>query len=313
MKARAASLLFLISVFTAVAGPSQSRAEDVPQGSASEHEPSITVVLTDDSVRVCSAVELWARDFVRVTLHDGAFEFISVHRIRVIRGSHEIDLTDRVLVDGKKVPSPDRLPADPVPPEIVRVPKAYEAPALRGRPLPWDRGFPIVQGGVLGALTDANRYSDGEEGVAIADFGYMGNVSTKTAVGGTFSLVGNQDYLRIALKPRVRRWMTRTTSIDFAVGAFTCVDDTTGDVDHSGIGFTGETSLNFGDFVSITSLIEVSNVDERVNWGSYLDSHVSSGTEFAWYLGIKAGGEPGVPASILAGLAAISLHELVEY
>jgi len=37
MKARAASLLILVSVVTAVAGPSQSRAGDVPQRSGGAH------------------------------------------------------------------------------------------------------------------------------------------------------------------------------------------------------------------------------------------------------------------------------------
>lgn len=318
MEVRATSLTFFVMWFALLGAalPSRSRAEGVPRGNASGHEHPISVVehpisvvTTDDSVRVCSAVELWAQDFVRVTRADGAVEFIPIHRIRVIRGPNETDFTDRVLIEGEKIPS-ERVRGEPIPPEVVRVPKDYKPPALRGRPLPWDQGFPIIQGGLLGALSDQNPYSDGEEGVAVADFGYLRNVSPKAAVGATFSLVGNQDYLRVGLKPRVRRWITRTTSLDFAVGAFTCVDDTTGDVDHTGVGFTGEASLNFGDFVSITNLVEFSNVDERVNRGPYLDTYVTSGTELAWYLGLKLGGEPGIPASILMGLSAIGLREL---
>ena len=280
---------------------------------------TLSIRTADDSVRIYSKVEPWPGDFVRASRSNGTVEFIPAHRIRRIH-SPSLDLTDRVLVEGLRVPFTERRSraassqlekSESCDPESVVVPENYRPPALRGRPLAWQAGFPLLQGGILACVKDHNAYG-GDEGVAITDVGYMRNIAPRSAIGGTISLVGNGDYLRIGVKPRVRHWMSRTTSVDFALGGFYCVDDTTGDIDHSGVGVVGEASVNFGDFVSITNLIEISNVDERVNWGPYLDPHYSSGTELMVYFGVKAGGEPGIPAAILTGLSAVVLPDMAK-
>jgi hypothetical protein len=125
-----------------------------------------------------------------------------------------------VLAEGKGVPEDRRGERNPsTHADSVVVPVTYKPPALRGRPLPWKRSFPIIQGGFLWSLTHPDPYGEAEV-LAVVDLGAMRNLSPRAAVGGTFSLSGSEDYLRIGFKPRLRRWLTRTTSADFALGPF---------------------------------------------------------------------------------------------
>jgi hypothetical protein len=174
--------------------------------------------------------------------------------------------------------------------------KKVGPPQFRGRPLPIKKGFPLIQAGVLGRLND--RGQEATEAFAM-DLGGMKNLSPRHALGMTLGLVADTDYTRIGLKPRYRRWLGRTFSLDVAPGIFLPIDAETGPNHHSP-GFVGELSLSAGDWVSLTGLVEVVEKERPV----YSDEiPAGSDTQTSYYLGAKAGGEAGIVTAILMGLA----------
>ena len=153
-------------------------------------------------------------------------------------------------------------------------------------------------------------------GLATAEWGYMHNMSTETSLGASFSLVGDSDYIRLGVKPRLRKWLTNTTSLDFGVGVYKSIEGDTEEPNfdddvHFGMGFVGEISVSFGDWVAITTLAEVSQVKD-VTFDDYLGRSVDTRTDTAVYFGVKVGGEHGIPTSILMGLVALGARDFAN-
>jgi len=90
--------------------------------------------------------------------------------------------------------------------------EADGAACFRGRSPPVCRSFWI---------TDASggfEYVNGRtERYVAADLGWMRRVSDRTAVGGTVGVGYNGEGF-VALRPRLRRWITPTIGLDVAVG-----------------------------------------------------------------------------------------------
>jgi hypothetical protein len=301
-----ASLTCLFLISTGVSIPAMS------QEKSSLSEPdSISIVRVDGSSSSYVTIQFVSGGFVRAAHGDGKVEFIPVHEVRSIQGPGGQDLTDRVLIEGKSIPGPPPRVAPPTAPSTSS--RSPGSPTLRGRPLPWKKGFPIIQGGLLFSVDGGDEDSGG---IATAEFGYMRNLSAEVSLGVTFSLVGDSDYIRLGLKPRFRKWVTNTTSLDFGAGLYTSIEKDLEEPDfdddvHWGAGFVAEVSLSLGDWVAITTLAEVSKVKD-VTFDDYLGRSVDTRTDMAMYFGLKAGGEPGIPASIFMGLVALAAREFAD-
>jgi hypothetical protein len=168
---------------------------------------------------------------------------------------------------------------------------------FRGRPLPTCTRFWIVESGIAARL---NRHSDGFGGgstdiLASLEFGFMRNRSPTTALGGTAFLgaadqiTGNTGVL-LGLKPRLRRWLGRTLSVDLAPGGFYVLS---GDANANTIGLTGHGGLNLGDWAALSAQVLVGKSP----------SHPSGSTELGLYLGGKLGSYPGAASGVAVPLA----------
>jgi hypothetical protein len=125
---------------------------------------------------------------------------------------------------------------------------------FRGRPYPERTRFHVLQAGVMGRV---DSHEEDEAGAVVTiDLGTMKNRSPKIALGGSVGIVADEDYVRLALKPRVRRWLSRDVSIDFAPGIFLPIDRNESSVEHGSIGFMGEASMVLGDWVTMTGQVE---------------------------------------------------------
>ena len=123
----------------------------------------------------------------------------------------------------------------------------------------------------------------------------MRNRSPATALGGTAFLAaadqitGNTGVL-LGLKPRVRRWIGRTLSVDLSPGGFYVLS---GDANANTIGLTGHGGLNFGDWAALSVQVLVGRSPAQAN-GS---------TEVGFYLGGKLGSYPGAASGVAVPLA----------
>ena len=227
----------------------------------------ITVVFGDGSEHRYARVEPWPNGYLRAFLTDGGVEYIPRAKVRAIRDEKE-DVTTRILDRGK---SAGQRPFG----------RTDGPPALRGRPLPLKKGFPLMQAGVL------HRMGDGSETAFTADLGGMRNVSPGHSLGITVGVM-TDSYTRITLKPRYRKWLGQTFALDLAPGIFVPWDSP----EHGSVGFEGELSLSAGDWVSVTGVIEVGKNQSTVPFSQ--GTSTSSDTDVSWYLGGKAGGELAV-------------------
>ncbi|HET9250554.1 MAG TPA: hypothetical protein VFP58_00385 [Candidatus Eisenbacteria bacterium] len=236
---------------------------------------SILVVLTTGSVLRYARVEPWPGGFVRAFRSDGTFEHLPSDDVRRI-GTEGNDWTEEVLERREAIGT---RPA--VRPVVV--------PKLRGRPLPAKKGFPLLQAGALGRLDD--HPNDETELVAAFDFGVMENRSPRRSRGVSLGVVTDGDYTRVSLKPRLRVWFGETLSLDVAAGPFLPIDSKDSPASHGPVGFVGDVSFTLGDWVSLTSLVEVVEAENPRNLYGAGTVSTGSETDVSYYLGAKAGGE----------------------
>ncbi|MCI0330504.1 MAG: hypothetical protein L0196_06070 [candidate division Zixibacteria bacterium] len=88
-----------------------------------------------------------------------------------------------------------------------------------------------------------------------ADFGWMVNVSRRSAVGASLFAGFPGTGVRVALKPRYRHWFGSTTSLDLSPGIFLHVQDDL--FLHKFPSFLGEVGLNFSNRLALTGRVEV--------------------------------------------------------
>jgi hypothetical protein len=298
------AVLTVAPVGTAAASPARI-VETVPE--------LITVITSDDSSSSYARVEPWPGGFVRAIRGNGDVRFLSDLDLRAIRGPGQDDVTDQVVV-GRKA-----IGAGPVP--VREAPRPKGPPRLRGRPSPFQKGFTLIQVGLLGRVDDAPR--EAPNTVLVLDVGRMRNLSPRHSVGGSVFLATDDEYARLGFRPRYRRWLTRTIGIDLAPGLFWSLDGNEFRSSHSPLGFVGEVSLSLGDWIALTGQMEVVGTERRyyapygsqypiegapetVPIGPLIGS--SSGTEVSWLLGARIGGEAAIPALFLSllGIAAMS-------
>ena len=258
----------------------------------------IVVTMTDGSVATFARVEPWPGGFARAIRGSGDVVFLPEAKIHRIDDSQGTDVTEKVLVQRKAV--------DEVPKETLASPKPPRTPKFRGRPSPEQRGFTLVQVGAVRQLGSTVDYEP--KSATVMDLGHMWNVSPRHSIGGSLSLATNETFTRVGWKPRYRRWISRTVSVDLAPGVFYSVPGD-GEPEFSPVGFVGESSLNFGDWVSVTSMVHVVGTTRRYydhGEGPAPSPSVPpkvtevSRTEGSAYLGVKAGGEAAIGATVVS-------------
>jgi hypothetical protein len=165
---------------------------------------------------------------------------------------------------------------------------------FRGQPLPECKSFWITEFGW------GIRVGSGFEGSYLtSEIGKMFNLKRNNhyALGAT-ALVGytpledrdrNIYEIRFGIKPRVRRWLNSTMSIDLSAGIILL---RRGEANLKNTSFTGHLGLNFKDWFILAAQLETS---------SYTDQK----SQLNWYLGLKTGSTFGIISTGLFGALAI--------
>ena len=262
----------------------------------------VTVTTTDGVTAEFSRVEPWPGGFIRAVRPNGEEAFLPASKIQRILDPQGDDVTQQVLDNRRTVK--ESLPR-------MTGPTVPRSPALRGRPSPEQRGFSLLQVGYLRQLGTIHPEQD--RAVLVADAGRLWNVDARHSLGGTVMLAASSEFTRIGVKPRYRRWLSRTVSLDLAPGVFFSVPGD-GNPEHAPIGFVGESSLTFGDWFAITGAVHVVGTKEfTYHYQEPTPSPpvpptvtVESGTRASAFVGAKVGGEAAVVGT-LAMLALIGL------
>ena len=286
--------------------PERSSSTSVDTVTTTSGRPTpITVTTTDGVTAEYSRVEHWPGGFVRAVRASGEVVYLSAARVRRIVDTEGDDVTKQVIDNRRAVNEGLSDAAGP------RVPRS---PALRGRPSPEQRGFTLLQVGYLRRLGPATP--DQGRTVLVADAGRMWNVDASHSLGGSLMLAASNEFTRVGVKPRYRRWLSRTVSVDLAPGVFFSVPGD-GNPEHAPVGFVGESSLTFGDWFAITGSVHVVGTTQYTyHYQEPTPSPpvpptrtVDSGTRATAFLGVKAGGEAAI-AGTVAAVALIGLMML---
>jgi hypothetical protein len=138
----------------------------------------------------------------------------------------------------------------------------------------------------------------GTESVAATlELGHMVNLSPRSALGASVFLRGGEPVGGIGFRPRYRRWLTSSLSLDVAPGIvfqtlssqFTLQSPT----------LSGQVGLNLGSGLALTGQVDV----VRNRLGTFANG---KSTDVAWYAGGSLGGGLGVAGMLgFLGLGAL--------
>lgn len=173
---------------------------------------------------------------------------------------------------------------------------------FRGRPLPACRSYWITEAGYGIRLSSVDQHTSSAPGGSILPsvaVGGMRNFGSRVAVGGTLE-TGLLGGLYVAVKPRVRYWVSRDAALDLSPGFLLARSDNMPR-------FAPEVSLMFQDRLGITAQSFVIPVTEY-------QASVSPVTRkrLTTYLGLRFGSKLGVAGAVadaatLLGLVAAYL------
>lgn len=255
---------------------------------------AITIQTIDDSVSTYVKVEPRS-GFVRGTRANGETEFLPTHRIRAIRGPGDLDLTKRVLVDGRKVSESDlaQLIRDQVvrePPEIKPWgPRQPRDLSFLARSYPDARWFVVFQYGMLATIDndDASRL--------VLDWGFMRNLGPHWALGvSVHHRLGEAGGTGVVL--RGRRWVSRSISVDLATGPFHPQTSSPYDPGGNIPGWIGQAHLNLG---AASVRLEVERWKDDYSKGYYPEASDKVETGTRWRMGGTLSHVPGLVALLI--------------
>jgi hypothetical protein len=165
---------------------------------------------------------------------------------------------------------------------LLALPRAAAAQlCFRGQPLPHCTRFFVTS---LGYSTRLNGGPGAQQHYLSGDVGMMTNQSERTAVGATLLAGALVDYdfqLRFGVKPRLRRWLGRRTSVELGAGPL--ITTGTG----TRIGLTSDLALNLADQLSLVTQWELLGNPNAPDLG--------------WYLGARLGAKPAVWSGLIVG------------
>lgn len=151
--------------------------------------------------------------------------------------------------------------------------------------------FAITEFGFSHRFVSDKRSPDSKRWLWTAEIGAMINNKAKSAWGAT--LLGSVDYdeFRWGLRPRYRRWVSRTTSLDVAPGIVLNGGDDNR-LRPRFPAFSGQVCLCFKDLVGLTVQMDITRGEKGK-------------TRTELYAGIRGGAEIGIVVILLLVVAAI--------
>jgi len=145
---------------------------------------------------------------------------------------------------------------------------------FRGHPKPACSGFTILE--LTGALrlNEKPGSTDGSTAFFYWSGGYLRNIGARSALGPGFKLTADSDGHRYGPVLRYRRWLSPTSSIDFAPGAFVAGKD-----NFVALRFpspTADVAVNYRDWVGLAVGVDAL----RPSTGA---------TQWQWHAGMRVG------------------------
>jgi len=197
--------LFLI---TLLAVPRAVPGVERPIVGEADGEGSIQVILTDGTILPARCVQPAPFNMVAVTAPgDSLPRYVPPVRIRAVLDSQGIDRTERVIESRRTL-------GVPFPRAVIEKPQ--RPPKVGPRAVA--KRFLVTETSYLGRIDTRDVRADDRGGEFAFDFGVMENVYDRTSVGySAFVGVGDSN-AHAGVRLRLRRWLTRTASIELAPG-----------------------------------------------------------------------------------------------
>jgi len=201
------NLLWLF-LLTPIAVPRAVPAVELPIVGEAAGEGSIQVILTDGTILPARCVQPAPFNMVAVTAPgDSLPRYLSPVRIRAVLDSHGVDRTQRVVGDRRTL-------GVPFPRAVIEKPQ--RPPKVGPRAV--TKRFLVTETSYLGRIDTRDLRSDDRGGEFAFDCGVMENVYDRTSVGySAFVGVGSSE-AHLGVRLRLRRWLTRTASVELAPG-----------------------------------------------------------------------------------------------
>lgn len=190
------------------------------------------------------------------------------------------------------------LASSPVDAQVVQKPFTFNP-----RPLNQSRSFLLTE------FTFGHRFGPGRiAGVWIAnsghvanwELGYMRNLSPRWSLGTTAFLQVDEDGGQFGIKPRVRYWLNRESSLDLAIGPIVTTFE---DKAISNFGLTSHIGLNansFWTFLLGMDVIHYKVIDYRPPSSG---RDLITGNRVGFYGALRVGGVPGAVVGLLVPVA----------
>ncbi|MGB5105707.1 MAG: hypothetical protein WBP42_03230 [Candidatus Zixiibacteriota bacterium] len=136
------------------------------------------------------------------------------------------------------------------------IPKSF---TLKAHPINETKSFLLTEFYVNRQFEHYNlpNRNDWETGAVVGwELGYMRNLNQHWAIGASAFFNGADDRAQLGIKPRVRYWLGKETSLDLAAGPvlFTLDDDS-----HSNIGIASHLGVNASSWLAFTIAMEYSH------------------------------------------------------
>jgi hypothetical protein len=128
--------------------------------------------------------------------------------------------------------------------------------ALCWRGKPECGSFIITEMGFLYTIDDYPFAGGGSRLALTFDAGWMKNLSARHAVGFTGYAAVSDDVTRLGIRPRYRRWLSRTSSVEVSPGILLSGEDTA--IDYDPPGFIVGATVNHRDLIALTLETEYS-------------------------------------------------------
>ncbi len=181
------------------------------------------------------------------------------------------------------------------------------------RPLEVTKNFLITEFGYDYRLTQSGSFDDAEHNNKNyhlnVDIGAMRNLSPKWALGATAYYSLDDSGSRLAIKPRLRRWLTPEQSIDLSAGP---IIGNFGSYYGKSPGLAGHIGYSYRDWVMLTLGVEIIPINTVFGVGGSSETIVYKSTESTLYAGIRVGSYAGTACAILAPIIAL-IHFIATY
>ncbi len=181
------------------------------------------------------------------------------------------------------------------------------------RPLEVTKNFLITEFGYDYRITQTGSFDNAENNnknyhLAV-DLGAMRNLSPKWALGATAYYSLDDSGSRLAIKPRLRRWLTPEQSIDLSAGP---IIGNFGSYYGKSPGLAGHIGYSYRDWVMLSLGVEIIPINTVFGVGGSSETIVYKSTESTLYAGIRVGSYGGTACAILTPIIAL-IHFFATY